>query len=186
VWKRSMIFPALYNHVNLGNVYRGNPVPPSKGSRFARHHRDRTKMHPVSIMRWIMAIFYLIAGFLHLKSPDGFLPIVPIGFPRRARSFWRQARAKSSARSRCCPNASGRRLESSLHFTQSACFSPISNTRLRGFRSVVCRGAGGTMLRASRCSRSWSGGLCSPPRSCVGRLERENKGGWPERILHGR
>jgi uncharacterized membrane protein len=38
-------------------------------------------MHSVSIMRWIMAIFYLIAGFLHLKSPDGFLPIVPDWVP---------------------------------------------------------------------------------------------------------
>ena len=28
-------------------------------------------------MRWLMAAFYLVAGLLHLRAPDAFLPIVP-------------------------------------------------------------------------------------------------------------
>jgi uncharacterized membrane protein len=28
-------------------------------------------------MRWVMAVFYLCAGFIHLQSPDAFLPIMP-------------------------------------------------------------------------------------------------------------
>jgi uncharacterized membrane protein len=33
------------------------------------------KFRPV--MRWIMAAFYMLAGVVHLRSPDAFLPIVP-------------------------------------------------------------------------------------------------------------
>jgi uncharacterized membrane protein len=33
------------------------------------------------VMRWIMAIFYAIAGIVHLRSPDAFLPIVPHWVP---------------------------------------------------------------------------------------------------------
>lgn len=29
------------------------------------------------VMRWLMALFYLAAGILHLRSPESFLPIVP-------------------------------------------------------------------------------------------------------------
>jgi uncharacterized membrane protein len=29
------------------------------------------------LMRWMMAVFYGAAGFVHLGSPDAFLPIVP-------------------------------------------------------------------------------------------------------------
>ena len=32
-------------------------------------------------MRWLMAAFYLAAGVLHLRSPEGFLPIVPDWMP---------------------------------------------------------------------------------------------------------
>ena len=32
-------------------------------------------------MRWAMAIFYFIAGFIHFRSPDAFLPIVPDWLP---------------------------------------------------------------------------------------------------------
>ncbi len=28
-------------------------------------------------MRWLMAAFYLAAGFVHLRAPEAFLPIVP-------------------------------------------------------------------------------------------------------------
>ena len=37
-----------------------------------------------TVMRWIMAIFYLVAGIGHLTAPDAFLPIVPdwVPFPR--------------------------------------------------------------------------------------------------------
>lgn len=34
-----------------------------------------------SVMRWLMAAFYLAAGLLHLRSPDAFLPIVPSWVP---------------------------------------------------------------------------------------------------------
>ena len=35
-------------------------------------------------MRWVLALFYLAAGVVHLWHPDGFLPIVPdwVPFPR--------------------------------------------------------------------------------------------------------
>ena len=35
-------------------------------------------------MRWLMVAFYLAAGILHLRSPEGFLPIVPgwVPYPR--------------------------------------------------------------------------------------------------------
>ena len=29
------------------------------------------------VLRWVMAAFYLLAGLLHLRSPEAFLPIVP-------------------------------------------------------------------------------------------------------------
>jgi uncharacterized membrane protein len=29
------------------------------------------------LMRWAMAIFYLVAGVFHIQSPDAFLPIMP-------------------------------------------------------------------------------------------------------------
>jgi len=35
-------------------------------------------------MRWFMILFYLSAGFVHLRSPEAFLPIIPywVPFPR--------------------------------------------------------------------------------------------------------
>lgn len=33
------------------------------------------------VMRWTMAIFYAVAGVLHLRSPEAFLPIVPDWVP---------------------------------------------------------------------------------------------------------
>ena len=32
-------------------------------------------------MRWLMAVFYFVAGVIHLKSPGSFLPIVPDWVP---------------------------------------------------------------------------------------------------------
>ncbi|MGB7408128.1 MAG: DoxX family protein [Pontixanthobacter sp.] len=32
-------------------------------------------------LRWILAIFYAVAGYLHIVAPDGFLLIMPIGVP---------------------------------------------------------------------------------------------------------
>lgn len=32
-------------------------------------------------MRWVMAIFYLVAGNFHIQSPDAFLPIMPDWVP---------------------------------------------------------------------------------------------------------
>lgn len=32
-------------------------------------------------MRWVLALFYLIAGIVHLRSPDAFLPIMPDWVP---------------------------------------------------------------------------------------------------------
>lgn len=32
-------------------------------------------------MRWLMAVFYAVAGIVHLLSPDAFLPIVPDWVP---------------------------------------------------------------------------------------------------------
>jgi uncharacterized membrane protein len=32
-------------------------------------------------MRWVMAVFYLIAGIVHLRAPGAFLPIVPDWVP---------------------------------------------------------------------------------------------------------
>jgi uncharacterized membrane protein len=32
-------------------------------------------------MRWVLALFYLIAGIVHLRSPDAFLPIMPTWVP---------------------------------------------------------------------------------------------------------
>jgi uncharacterized membrane protein len=32
-------------------------------------------------MRWVMAVFYFTAGVIHLRSPQGFLPIVPEWVP---------------------------------------------------------------------------------------------------------
>jgi uncharacterized membrane protein len=32
-------------------------------------------------MRWAMAIFYFVAGIVHLRAPDAFLPIVPAWVP---------------------------------------------------------------------------------------------------------
>jgi uncharacterized membrane protein len=32
-------------------------------------------------MRWAMAIFYLVAGILHIRAPDEFLPIMPDWVP---------------------------------------------------------------------------------------------------------
>jgi uncharacterized membrane protein len=32
-------------------------------------------------MRWIMAIFYFVAGIIHLRTPEAFLPIVPDWVP---------------------------------------------------------------------------------------------------------
>jgi uncharacterized membrane protein len=36
------------------------------------------------VMRWAMAMFYLAAGIVHLRSPEAFLPIMPsfLPFPR--------------------------------------------------------------------------------------------------------
>ena len=41
---------------------------------------DRTR----TALRWILALFYATAGIVHLRSPGGFLPIVPdwVPFPR--------------------------------------------------------------------------------------------------------
>ena len=36
---------------------------------------------PRSVMRWIMAAFYCLAGVVHLNAPDAFLPIVPTWAP---------------------------------------------------------------------------------------------------------
>ena len=33
------------------------------------------------IMRWIMAIFYLAAGIVHLRAPEAFMPIMPAWVP---------------------------------------------------------------------------------------------------------
>lgn len=40
-------------------------------------------------MRWLMAVFYFTAGVIHLKSPEGFMPIVPdwVPFPREVVLF---------------------------------------------------------------------------------------------------
>ena len=40
-------------------------------------------------MRLVMAAFYLVAGVVHLRSPEGFLPIVPewVPFPREVVLF---------------------------------------------------------------------------------------------------
>jgi len=37
-----------------------------------------------TVMRWFMILFYLSAGFVHLRSPEAFLPIIPywVPFPR--------------------------------------------------------------------------------------------------------
>ena len=32
-------------------------------------------------MRWILAAFYAVAGVVHLRAPDAFLPIVPDWVP---------------------------------------------------------------------------------------------------------
>lgn len=40
-------------------------------------NRDRVRR----AMRWTMAAFYCLAGALHLKAPDAFLPIVPTWVP---------------------------------------------------------------------------------------------------------
>jgi len=32
-------------------------------------------------MRWVLALFYAIAGIVHLRTPDAFLPIVPNWVP---------------------------------------------------------------------------------------------------------
>lgn len=32
-------------------------------------------------MRWVMAVFYFTAGVIHLRSPEGFMPIVPNWVP---------------------------------------------------------------------------------------------------------
>lgn len=44
---------------------------------------DRTETARV-IMRWLMAMFYIVAGIGHLLRPDAFMPIVPdwVPFPR--------------------------------------------------------------------------------------------------------
>ena len=39
--------------------------------------RDRRR----TIMRWVMALFYFIAGVVHLLAPDGFVKIVPAWVP---------------------------------------------------------------------------------------------------------
>ena len=39
--------------------------------------RDRRR----TIMRWVMALFYFIAGVVHLLAPDGFVKIVPEWVP---------------------------------------------------------------------------------------------------------
>jgi len=36
---------------------------------------------PRTVMRWIMAAFYLVAGVGHLARPEAFLPIVPAWVP---------------------------------------------------------------------------------------------------------
>jgi uncharacterized membrane protein len=40
---------------------------------------------PRQVMRWAMAGFYILAGFVHITAPDTFLPIVPdwVPFPRQ-------------------------------------------------------------------------------------------------------
>jgi uncharacterized membrane protein len=40
-------------------------------------HSQRTR----SVMRWLMAVFYLAAGIAHLATPASFLPIVPSWVP---------------------------------------------------------------------------------------------------------
>jgi len=41
---------------------------------------ERTRL----VMRWLMIAFYLVAGVVHLRSPEAFLPIMPdwVPFPR--------------------------------------------------------------------------------------------------------
>lgn len=41
---------------------------------------DRTR----AAVRWLMIAFYLVAGVVHLRSPEAFMPIVPswVPFPR--------------------------------------------------------------------------------------------------------
>ena len=47
---------------------------------------SKASLHPGArlIMRWIMAVFYLLAGVAHLTLTDKFLPIVPdwVPYPR--------------------------------------------------------------------------------------------------------
>lgn len=41
-------------------------------------------MSAPTIMRWLMAAFYLAAGIVHLRTPEAFMPIMPafVPFPR--------------------------------------------------------------------------------------------------------
>ena len=40
-----------------------------------------TTVNARAVMRWLMAVFYVIAGIGHLAAPDAFLPIVPDWVP---------------------------------------------------------------------------------------------------------
>lgn len=37
---------------------------------------------PKTVMRWLMTTFYFAAGMVHLRSPEAFLPIMPLWVPQ--------------------------------------------------------------------------------------------------------
>ena len=51
-------------------------------------------------MRWAMAIFYFVAGVVHLRHPEAFLPIMPdwVPAPREVHSFHRRMRDRRRPR----------------------------------------------------------------------------------------
>ena len=64
-----------------GRCFRRRGLAEAPLTRRLRHDGWSTAAGHRWVMRAILALFYLVAGIVHLKSPDAFLPIMPDWVP---------------------------------------------------------------------------------------------------------
>jgi uncharacterized membrane protein len=122
-------------------------------------------------MRWAMAVLYLCAGFIHLQSPDAFLPIMP---------NWAPAPREVILITGVCEiaGAFGLLTRSFRWWAAVAlalyaiCVFPANiKHALRTYSYRNCRRAGGTMVHVWLFSRSSYGGLSIVGKSLAGRWD---------------
>jgi uncharacterized membrane protein YphA (DoxX/SURF4 family) len=118
------------------------------------------------LMRWAMAIFYLVAGVLHIQSPDAFLPIMPdwVPAPREVILFTGVCEVVGALALVTRPL----RWWAGLMLALYAVSQRTSNTLFITFSYRSCLRVGGTMPHGWRFSRSFYGGRCTALRSSTG------------------